>query len=81
MIVDASCFDREWPLTVDQGVLACDLDAVTITAEGAVYAINGLARQRELGDDLDPIWKPNPDVEGASISVGPLIDLGLTLCD
>ncbi len=81
MVIDATCIDRQWPLTVEQGTLFCDADAVTFVADGQTYALNGLARGRELGMDIDPIWIDNPDVEGYKISIGPLIDLGLTLCE
>ena len=80
MMVDASCFERAWSLTADQGVLMCDADAVTIVVGDQVYALNGLARQRELGAELEPIWKDNPDVAGTKVSIGSLIDMGLTLC-
>lgn len=80
MVVNESCLDRPWPFSIEQGTLVCDADAVTFEAAGAVYALNGLALGRELGDDPDSIWLDNPEVEGFKISIGPLIDLGLELC-
>ena len=78
MLVDASCFERDWPFTVEEGTLA--YHTVTFMTDDALYALNGLALTRELGVDPDPIWLDNPDVEGFKVSIGPLIDLGLTLC-
>lgn len=80
MLVDASCLDRLWPFSIDAGTLVCDADAVTFESDGTVYALNGLALTRELGLEPDPIWLDNPEVEGTKISIGPLIDLGLSLC-
>lgn len=81
MVVNESCLDRPWPFSIEQGTLACDADAVTFETAGAVYALNGLAIGRDLGTDPDPIWLDNPEVEGFKISIGSLIDIGLSLCD
>ena len=83
MRIDASCFpEDEWPLSAEQGTLIChEVDAVTFTGAGGVYAVNGMAMTRDLGDDIDPIWLDNPELDGLKINIGPLIDLGLTLCE
>lgn len=83
MLVDASCFpDDPWPLSVQEGTLIChEVDAVTFTGDEGVYAVNGMAMGREIGEDIDPIWLDNPALEGMKINIGPLIDLGLTLCE
>lgn len=82
MLINATCIHDDWPLSAEEGVLACHpAFAVTFAADGTEYAINGLARQRDEWAEVDPIWLDNPDVEGLKVNIGPLIDLGLTLCD
>lgn len=81
MPVDASCFEEEWPLTVDSGTLTCENDAVTFESGGVVYADNGLAMTWDLGEDIDPIWKDHPDLDSLKVNIGPLLDTGLdVLC-
>lgn len=71
--------DGPWPLTVPEGVLRCRNMAVTFTApDGTTYAVNGTARSKYPG--LEPIWKPHPEVSGARMDIGPLLNKGLTLC-
>lgn len=66
----ASWTDGVWPLSVESGTLACRDQAVTFTAEsGATYGVNGVA-QRQYPDVLEVAVAP----------VGPLLDLGLSLC-
>jgi len=85
--VDATCeeiaradFGSDWPLTVAEGTLACEgAGAVTFTAEGTTYAVNGLAAGMDRWADIDPIWAPAPG--GLKKNIGPLIDRGLALCD
>jgi hypothetical protein len=83
--ISASDYGDEWPLTLQGGVLACEgAGMVTFTAEGKTYAINGLAggAADERGwAEIDPVWADDPEIEGAKISIGPLIDDGLALCD
>lgn len=47
-----------WPLTVETGRLACRGNAVTFTDDrGTIYFLNGVAKMRNLGIDIDPIWQ------------------------
>jgi hypothetical protein len=81
MDVDASCLpDAEWPLTVDSGVLTCDPPDVWIEVAGRSYAINGAASNRDGVEELEQIWKVNPEIPGARINVGPLHDLVREKC-
>jgi hypothetical protein len=50
-------FGAKWPLTVDDGVLACTNNAVTFTQGGAVYAVNGRAKGRTGYLPIEPIWQ------------------------
>lgn len=69
-----------WPLTVEEGVLACAANAVTFSSGGTIYALNGTAKQRSAGADIAPIWADNPAVKGLKQDIGPLITRGLALC-
>jgi len=73
---------RKWPLTVDDGTLSCDADAVVFTApDGDEYGVNGTALTAGY-DRIDPIWAPDKALGmGLKKDIGPLIDRGLALCD
>jgi hypothetical protein len=45
-----------------------------------VYAVNGIARQSGECAEIDPIWVDDPDIPGAKMDIGPIIDRGLELC-
>ncbi len=80
--VSAEEFGAEWPLTVPAGELRCeDGSSVTFTHDGTTYAVNGTARGTGRWPDIDPIWAPDPGVEGLKVNIGPLIDRGLALCE
>lgn len=85
-------FGDRWPLTVPSATLRClgraGTGAIVLdVARKGTYALNGTAkmmakkdrplRWKELDDE---IWKPNPEVKGLKVSIGPLIKGGLTLC-
>lgn len=73
-------FGADWPLTVASGILACEgAGAVTFTANGTTYAVNGMASSLDAGVDIDPIWAEARDAPKKNI--GPLIDRGLELCE
>ena len=72
-------FGKTWPFTVTQGELRCDRDAVTFKAHGTTYAVNGTAGSRGF-PRIDPIWRPNPNLPGTRINIGPIIEAGLALC-
>ncbi|MDM2419343.1 DUF2511 domain-containing protein [Mycobacteroides abscessus] len=79
-VMDIAWTDGPWPLTVPEGVLRCRNMAVTFTTlDGTTYAVNGTARTKYPG--LEPIWKPHPEVSGARMDIGPLLNKGLTLCN
>lgn len=73
----------EWPLTLSSGVLGCERGAVTFSANGITYAINGtaMAQGRKLGwRDIREVWKGNLAIPGTKINIGPMIEKGLLLC-
>jgi hypothetical protein len=80
---------EDWPLSVPYVIVRCTertlggrlLQLVTLTApDGAEYAVNGTARDHTGLRDVDPIWAPNPDVEGLRIDISPVVDAGLVRC-
>jgi hypothetical protein len=81
--VSRSDFGSSWPLTVDSGTLRCEgqkgAGAVVINADGTDYAVNGTAKGQGYAD-IDPVWADDPELAGLKISIGPLIDRGLSLC-
>jgi hypothetical protein len=75
-----------WPLSVSEGTLHCEgkdgVGAVTFTANGTAYAVNGLAkaaRYKGRYKDIDAIWAKGDGYQPKK-DIGPLIQRGLTLC-
>lgn len=70
-----------WPFTVDTGELSCEDDAVTFTAAGVRYALNGTAKDRGYAA-VDGIWADDPSDPGLplKVSLQSAIDRGLSLC-
>ncbi|NJO17816.1 MAG: DUF2511 domain-containing protein [Thioploca sp.] len=80
-MVSKSSFKGVWPLTVKEGTLACNNNAVTFkTMDGEIYAVNGVAESRGA-QEINPIWKDNPDLPGAKLNISDLIRKGLSLCN
>lgn len=82
--VSSDEFGADWPLTVDSGDLSCEgsngFGAVVFTdPDGNEYGVNGVAAGQGYSP-IDPIWKDDPELAGLKISIGPLIDRGLSLC-
>ena len=86
----STSFGDDWPLTVPYAVVHCDkistggrnLQVATVDApDGKTYAANGTAKDHGDFADIDPIWAPDPDVAGLKISISPVIDAALALCD
>lgn len=81
--VTAQEFGDTWPLTVQAGKLSCTQKGkatpVTFTTpDGKSYAVNGAAASSAA--DIWAIWRDNPEIEGAKVNIGALIDEGLKLC-
>jgi hypothetical protein len=75
-----------WPLTVPGGCLRCESRAggahpVSFSHDGRRYRVNGAAAADPRNAPIDPIWAPNPEIEGSKISIGDLIQRGLALCE
>lgn len=74
---------EDWPLTVESGIVACEgnngYGAVSFTADGTTYGVNGVALQQGL-PRIDPIWADDPSIPGGKLNIGPIINAGLALC-
>jgi hypothetical protein len=80
--VSRSEFGKDWPLTVEEGVLRCEgAGAVTISTGGTTYAVNGLAGGMDIYRDINAIWADNPQIPSTKQYIGDLIDMGLELCE
>jgi hypothetical protein len=83
--VSRAALGDEWPLTVEEGTLRCDgaqqAGAVFFETGGRVYPVNGIARGRRDGPEIDEIWADDPDIPGAKKNIGILIERGLAVCE
>lgn len=73
-------FGDSWPLRVEEGVVACDGMAVTFTANGVTYAVNGTAKSRKKYRPIEEIWIDSPKGRGLKKDISPILDNGLKLC-
>ncbi len=74
-------YGENWPFTVDSGRLECWRGpAAVFVADGTVYQLNGVAKQMGHAP-IDPIWRDNPAIPGTKISLGPVIQRALKLCN
>lgn len=88
-LIVSTDFGDDWPLTVPYAVVHCEsisaggrvlLVATVDAPDGTTYAANGTAKDHGDFMDIDPIWAPDPDVDGLKISISPVIDAALALC-
>jgi hypothetical protein len=93
-VISRAEMGANWPLTVERVTLTCRAGAVTVTSEGVVYAVNGIAIGRKAGKDIDTLWAaPSPEyfvdpktkkrinLAAPKKNIGPLIKLGNDLCE
>ena len=87
MVMSADELGEGWPLTVDEVRVRCEpAFAVVARAEGIDYAVNGAAMgqaEEWAWVDIAVLTLPDPELGamGVSMSVAPIIDVGLGLCD
>lgn len=83
--ITKSRYGSAWPLTVDSVTLHCENSAVWVERPGGTqYPLNGVAEMRlRDAQPLERIWRYDHARGGAPyrISIGPLIQDGLALCD
>lgn|GEM_PF-5759057 len=82
-----SCqFGAEWPLKPDNGLVGCrdkpgtNVQVLTfIDPDGKEWALNGIAKSSGY-PAIDPIWRDDPDLDGAKINISPLVDRAEAAC-
>lgn len=82
--ISATEYGDEWAFTVPELTLRCHItrgSAVTGTYSGVEYGLNGTANGSGRYAELKTIWKEHPEIEGARVSVGKFIEMGLKLCE
>ncbi|KAA0915666.1 hypothetical protein [Psychrobacter sp. ANT_WB68] len=84
-IIDKKSFVGEWPFTVEEGVVRCDVvgqyKAVSFNAlEGLIYALNDAAEVYSSNDDLN--WRSikTASIKSTNGSIDDVIKSGLSLC-
>jgi hypothetical protein len=72
---------KEWPFTVDAGLLKCEAGAVTFEpADGPRYAVNGTAKGAGY-PDISPIWADDKKLGyGLKVDISEVLNKGLSLC-
>ena len=80
LLTRAQMGDR-WPLTVDSIRVKCikGTQAVGVLG-GTTYALNGMASQQRMYQEIDGIWRDNPELGTPKVNLGPLIDSALSMC-
>lgn len=78
--VSAAQFGNDWPLTVPSGTIRCEPGRAVVFDANKRYAVNGTAKDRRLGAEIEEIWAPNPGIPGARKDISPLLNRGLSLC-
>lgn len=85
-LISAEHFGKDWPFTFKEGYVACHAGrAITVmdAETGRMYPLNGAAKGKvsALGlDDLEAVWRDNPEIAGTRVSVGAVVEKGLKLC-
>lgn len=74
-------YGQKWPLTVKQGVLACEPgDVATLTVSGRSYDLDSVSTGQNVPLGLRRIWAHDPD-GGSRITLEPLATDARALCD
>ena len=79
-------FGQEWPLTVPNGYVECKRGYMALFRfRNTTYALNGSARSyaKRYGEyeEIDSIWKDNPEIKGTKMDIGVLINEANKLCN
>lgn len=84
-LIDKKSFEGEWPFTVDEGIIRCDIagqdKALSFNAlKGVIYALNGAAEVYSNKDVLG--WQSinTADLKSTDSNIEDVIKSGLSLC-
>lgn len=85
-LIDAETYGADWPFTFAEGHLHCfagQAVAVSDAESGRMYALNGQANAKAGALGLEPlaaVWRDDPAIKGAKVSVGQVLEDGLAHC-
>lgn len=85
-LISAEDYGEAWPFTVEEMHLSCFPGNALVVSDaetGVMYPLNGVANAEAAALALEPIekvWRADPDIAGAKVSLGPVIEQGLPLC-
>lgn len=85
-LIDQEQFGADWPFTQPEMHLSCLPGNAVVVMDvdtAAMYPVNGPANEqiKRYGmKQLNEIWHDSLEIPGTKISVGPIIERGLTLC-
>lgn len=86
VLINEKQFGADWPFTQPEMHLSCLPGKAVVVMDvdtAAMYPLNGPARQQTQRHGMKPleeIWRDNPEIVGAKISVSSVIERGLALC-
>ncbi|XUO88416.1 DUF2511 domain-containing protein [Halomonas sp. KM072] len=80
VLVTREEYGDDWPFTVDSGRLDCRQGGAAVFTSGQwTYQLNGVASQKGYAD-LAPIWRDNPAIPGAKVSISDMISVARQQC-
>ena len=85
-LIDQEQLGDAWPFTQPEMHLSCLPGKAVVVMDvdtAAMYPLNGPAKQQAQRHGMKPleeIWRDNPEIVGAKISVSSVIERGLALC-
>lgn len=86
-LISAQDLGGDWPFVPQEMHLQClagNAVVVTDPETGRMYGVNGAAsgKARQLGlDPLEQVWAENVAIPGTKLSLGPVIKIGIKLCN
>ncbi len=87
MEITPNSVKEAWPLTVEKATLKCykdgDIVSPVVIVNGVSYGLTGFADNKYGQSNLDAfnkVWKPNPEIKNAYISISEISNLAKSLC-
>jgi hypothetical protein len=77
-------FGDDWPLTVDYGVVSCQSPSAVYfsISDNRRFPVNGLAISADTsGNDIREIWRDHPASHIPKYPIGPILNVGLGICN
>lgn len=81
VFVQQADYGASWPFTVAAVYVACpELDTLIIQTPQASYALNETAKTKGRWQDLQEIWRADPNRPGENMPIDFLVERGVALC-